>query len=32
MHLQFRVLEKAKIERRPGKLERLMREGVMENR
>ncbi|HKV78186.1 MAG TPA: hypothetical protein VJP02_08615 [Candidatus Sulfotelmatobacter sp.] len=32
MHLQLRVLEKAEIEKRLGKLERLMRAGIMENR
>jgi hypothetical protein len=32
MHLQLRVLEKAQFEKRLGKLERLMREGIMENR
>ena len=32
MHLQLRVLEKTEIEKRLGKLERLMREGIMENR
>ena len=32
MHLQLWVLEKTEIEKRLGKLERLMREGIMENR
>ena len=32
MHLQLRVLEIAQFEKRLGKLERLMREGIMENR
>ena len=32
MHLQLRVLEKTEIEKRLGKLERLMREAIMENR
>ena len=32
MHLQLRVLEKTELEKRLGKLERLMREGIMENR
>jgi hypothetical protein len=32
MHLQLRVLEKTEFEKRLGKLERLVREGVMENR
>jgi hypothetical protein len=31
-HLQLRVLEKTEIENRLGKLERLMREGIMETR
>jgi hypothetical protein len=31
MHLQFRVLEKTELEKRLGRLERLMREGIMEN-
>jgi hypothetical protein len=31
-HLQLRVLEKTEIEKRLGKLERLMREGIMETR
>jgi hypothetical protein len=32
MHLHLRVLEKTEIEKSLGKLERLMREGIMENR
>ena len=32
MHLQLRVREKTEFEKRLGKLERLMREGIMENR
>jgi len=32
MHLQLRVLEKTEFEKRLGKLERLMREGIMEDR
>ena len=32
MHLQLRVLEKTEIEKRLGKLERLMREVIMETR
>ena len=32
MQFQLRVLEKTEIEKRLGKLERLMREGIMENR
>ena len=32
MQLQLRVLEKTEIEKRLGKLEQLMREGIMENR
>ena len=32
MHLQLRVLEKTDLEKRLGRLERLMREGIMENR
>jgi hypothetical protein len=32
MHLQLRVLEKTEIEKHLGKLERLMIEGIMENR
>jgi len=29
MHLQLRVLEKTEVEKRLGKLERLMREGII---
>ena len=32
MYLQLQVLEKTEFEKRLGKLERLMREGIMENR
>jgi hypothetical protein len=32
MHLQLRVLEKVQFEKRLGRLERLMREGIMEYR
>jgi len=32
MRLQLQVLEKTEFEKRLGKLERLMREGIMENR
>ena len=32
MHLQPRMLEKTEIDKRLGKLERLMRERIMENR
>ena len=32
MRLQLRVLERTEIEKRLGKLERLMREGIVENR
>ena len=32
MHLQLRVLERTELEKRLAKLERLMREGIMENR
>ena len=32
MHLQLRLLEKAQFEKRLGRLERQMREGMMENR
>jgi hypothetical protein len=32
MHLQLRVLEKTAFEKRLGKLERLMREVIMETR
>jgi len=32
MHLQLRVLEKTAFEERLGKVERLMREGIMEDR
>ena len=32
MYLQLRVLEKMEIEKRLGRLERQMREGIMENR
>jgi len=32
MHLQLQVLEKTEFEKRLRKLERLIREGIMENR
>jgi hypothetical protein len=32
MHLQLRVLEKTEFEKRLGKLERLMREGIMKSK